>query len=129
MQLDEGELRGSVDCDQQVELALRGSDFGDVEMKIADWIGLEFALGGGFAFDLREPGNPMAFANSDEGTSASDAGWSAVKRRGSRRAATGYAFGTPRRRLLPRRTRPSIWVPSVPSARPRPRSALPLGDR
>jgi hypothetical protein len=45
MQLDEGELRGSVDCDQQVELALRGSDFGDVEMKIANWIGLEFALG------------------------------------------------------------------------------------
>jgi hypothetical protein len=67
MQLDEGELRGSVDCDQQVELALRGSDFGDVEMKIADWIGLEFALGGGFAFDLREPGNPMALQTAMKG--------------------------------------------------------------
>jgi hypothetical protein len=58
VQLDEGELR-SVDCDEQVELALRGSDFGDVDMKIADRVSLEFPLGGGFALDLRQPGDPM----------------------------------------------------------------------
>jgi hypothetical protein len=39
---------------------LRGSNLGDVDMEIADRIGLEFAFGGGFAFDLRQPGDPMA---------------------------------------------------------------------
>ena len=52
MQFDEGELRGSVDCNEQIEFALRGSDFGEVDMKIADRVSLEFLLGGGFAFDL-----------------------------------------------------------------------------
>ena len=31
--------------DEEVELALRGSNLGDVDMKIADRIGLELALG------------------------------------------------------------------------------------
>jgi hypothetical protein len=60
VQFDESELRRSVDRDNEVELALSGSNLGDVDMKIADWIGLEFAFGGGFAFDLRETGDPMA---------------------------------------------------------------------
>src|ERR1700722_622989 len=60
MKLDEGELRRPIDGDEQVEFALRGSNFGDVDMKIADRIGLEFALGGGFAFDLRQPRDSMA---------------------------------------------------------------------
>ena len=60
VQLDEGELRRPIDGDDQVELALRGSNFGDVDMKIADRIGLEFASGGGFAFDLRQPRDPVA---------------------------------------------------------------------
>ena len=60
VQLDEGELRRSVDGDEQVELALRSSNFGDVDMKIADRIGLEFAFGRGFAFDLRQPRDPVA---------------------------------------------------------------------
>jgi hypothetical protein len=59
MQFDEGELRGSVDCNEPIEFALRGSDFGDVDMKIADRVSLEFLLGGGFAFDLRQPGDPV----------------------------------------------------------------------
>jgi hypothetical protein len=54
--LDEGELRRSVDGDKQVELALSSSNLGDVDMKL----GLEFAFGGGFAFDLRQPGDPVA---------------------------------------------------------------------
>jgi hypothetical protein len=58
--LDEGELRRSVDGDKQVELALSSSNLGDVDMKLADRIGLEFAFGGGFAFDLRQPGDPVA---------------------------------------------------------------------
>jgi hypothetical protein len=32
----------------------------DVDMEIADRIGLEFAFGRGFAFDLRQPGDPVA---------------------------------------------------------------------
>jgi hypothetical protein len=60
MQFDEGELRRSVDCDDEVEFALRCSDFSNVDMKIADRVGLEFSLGGGFAFDLRQARDPMA---------------------------------------------------------------------
>ncbi len=55
VQLDESEFRRSVDGDKQVELALCSSNLGDVDMKIADRIGLEFAFGRGFAFDLRQP--------------------------------------------------------------------------
>jgi hypothetical protein len=58
MQLDEGELRRSVDGDEQVELALRSSNLGDVDIDMK--LGLEFAFGGGFAFDLRQPGDLLA---------------------------------------------------------------------
>jgi len=37
----------------RVGIAFRGSNLGNVDMKIADRIGLELALGRGFAFDLR----------------------------------------------------------------------------
>ena len=43
-EFDKGELRGSVDGDEEVELALRGSNLGDVDMKLADRIGLELRL-------------------------------------------------------------------------------------
>ena len=58
--LDEGELRRSVDGNDEVELAVSGSNLGEVDMKIADRIGLEFAFGRGFAFDLGQPGDPVA---------------------------------------------------------------------
>ena len=54
MQLDKGELGGAVDRHQQVELALRGAHFGDVDVKLADRVGLELALGRDLAFDLRQ---------------------------------------------------------------------------
>ena len=59
MQFGEGELRGSVDCDDEAEFALGGSDFSNVDMKIADRVSLEFSLGGGFAFALRQPRDPV----------------------------------------------------------------------
>ena len=59
MQFDEGELRGSVDRNDEIELALRGSDLGDVDMEIADRVSLELVLGRGFAFDLRPSRDPM----------------------------------------------------------------------
>jgi hypothetical protein len=54
VQFDKGELGGAVDRHQQVELALRGAHFGDVDVKLADRVGLELALGRGLAFDLRQ---------------------------------------------------------------------------
>jgi hypothetical protein len=60
MQFDEGELRRSVDCDDEMELALRGSDLGEVDMKIADRVGLELAFRRSFAFDLRQARDPVA---------------------------------------------------------------------
>lgn len=41
MHLDEGELRGTIDGHQQVELALFCAHFGDVDVEVADRIGLE----------------------------------------------------------------------------------------
>lgn len=54
MQFDERELRGSVDCDDWIEVALRGSDLGGVDIEIADRVCFELTLGQGFAFDLRQ---------------------------------------------------------------------------
>src|SRR5208282_6768620 len=60
VQFDEGELRRPIDGDNEVELALSGSNLGDVDMEIADRIDLELALGRGFAFDLGQPRDSMA---------------------------------------------------------------------
>ena len=51
-EFDKGELRGPVDGDKEIELALGGSNLRDVDMEIADRIGLELPLGRGLAFDL-----------------------------------------------------------------------------
>jgi hypothetical protein len=59
MQFNEGELRRPIDRDDEIELALSGSDLGDIDMEIADWIGLELALGRSSAFDLRQAGDSM----------------------------------------------------------------------
>ena len=53
-------MEGAIDCDEEIELALCGPHFGDVDMEEADWIGLELAFGRGFAFDLRQAGDSMA---------------------------------------------------------------------
>jgi hypothetical protein len=44
-EFDKGELRGPVDGDKQIELAPCGSNLRDVDMEIADRIGLELPLG------------------------------------------------------------------------------------
>ena len=43
MQFDEGELRGSVDGHEKVELALLGAHLGDIDVEVADRISLELA--------------------------------------------------------------------------------------
>ena len=67
VQLDEGELGGAVDRDDEVELALRGSNLGDVEVEEADRIGLEFAFGRGFAFVLGQARDPMTLKATMQG--------------------------------------------------------------
>src|SRR6188472_1851417 len=42
-----------------MELAFGGSDLGDVDMEIANRIGLELAPGRGFALNLRQARDPM----------------------------------------------------------------------
>jgi hypothetical protein len=59
MEFNESELRGSIDGDEEIEFALGGSNLGDIDMEIADRVRLEFPLGGGFAFDLRQAGDSM----------------------------------------------------------------------
>jgi hypothetical protein len=54
VQLDEGELGGSVDGVEQVELALLRPNLGDVDVKVADRIALEFAPVRFVAVDLRK---------------------------------------------------------------------------
>jgi len=51
MQFDKGELRGPVDTLEPIELALLGADLGDVDVKVADQIGLELAPVGLVALD------------------------------------------------------------------------------
>jgi len=53
------ELGGAVDRDEEIELALRGQHFGDVEVEESDRVGLELALGRSFARDLRQPRDSM----------------------------------------------------------------------
>ena len=101
-EFDKGELRGPVDGDKEIELALGGSNLRDVDMEIADRIGLELPLGRGLAFDLGGPSEFRGAASSGATTSASDAGWSAEARTGSRPAAAAYACGRRRSPLLPR---------------------------
>jgi hypothetical protein len=67
VQLDEGELRGAVDGDEQVELALLGPDLGDVDMEVADRVALELALVGLVAVDLRQPADPMTLKAAMQG--------------------------------------------------------------
>ena len=54
-ELDKGELRGSVDGDEEIEFALGGSNLGDIDMEIADRVGLELPLLGGLSFNLGQP--------------------------------------------------------------------------
>ena len=60
MQLDESELRRSIDSNKQIELAFLRPDFGDVDMKEADRIGLELFLRFFVTFDIRQTADAMA---------------------------------------------------------------------
>jgi len=57
--LDEGELRGAVDRDQEIELALFGTHLGDIEMEVADRVGLEFLAPGTITVHIGKSGDAV----------------------------------------------------------------------
>ena len=59
MQLNEGELGHPIDGDQEIKPALGGLDFGDVDVEVAERVGLELALAWSGAFELGQPGDAM----------------------------------------------------------------------
>jgi hypothetical protein len=61
VQFDEGEFRGSVNRDEQVELALCCSNLSDVDMEIADRVGFEFSFLGALVLNLRQARDAMPF--------------------------------------------------------------------
>ena len=67
MQLDEGELRGSVDSNEYIEFAFLRPDFGNVDVEEADRVGLELFLRGRVAFNLRQPTDAMTLQAAMQG--------------------------------------------------------------
>lgn len=59
VQLDQGELAGPVDRDEQSQLALCRLHLGDVDVEVTDQIGLELALGLFVAGYLRQSTGPV----------------------------------------------------------------------
>jgi hypothetical protein len=53
MQFDESELRGAVDGNEHMELALFGPHLGNVDMEVADRTALKLLLCRPVAFDIR----------------------------------------------------------------------------
>ena len=60
VQLGKGERRGAVDGDEEVELALLGPDLGDVDVEVADRIGLEALAGRLVAVGFRQARDAVA---------------------------------------------------------------------
>ena len=54
VKLDKGELGGAVDRDEQIELALLGAALGEIDVEVADGVGLELAPVRLVAFDSRK---------------------------------------------------------------------------
>lgn len=54
MQLNDGELAGAVDSCEQVKLALFGADLRDVDVEVADRVGLELRTIGIVAVHIQQ---------------------------------------------------------------------------
>jgi len=59
-QLHDGEFARPINGDIEIELAFGGLNLGDIDVEIADGIGLEPFLGGLVALDLWQPGDAVA---------------------------------------------------------------------
>lgn len=60
MELNEGELRGAIDSDIDMEPALLGADISDIDVKVADPICLELLFGGPVASHIGQSADAMA---------------------------------------------------------------------
>jgi hypothetical protein len=60
VQFGEDELRSSVNGHKEVEPPLLGADLGDIDVEVADRVGLELALPGLAVFDVRQPRDAVA---------------------------------------------------------------------
>lgn len=67
MQLDEGELRGSVDGHEQMKLAFGGPNLGNIDVEEADRIGLELCLRRFVALDVGKTADPVSLQAAMEG--------------------------------------------------------------
>ena len=59
MQLNEGELGNPIDGGQEIEPSLGGLDFGDVDVEVAERVGLELALARSGALKFGQTGDAM----------------------------------------------------------------------
>jgi hypothetical protein len=59
LQLDEDEPRGSIDSDEEIEFALPGTHLHDINMEVADRIGLELLPLGLVTLDIGQARNAM----------------------------------------------------------------------
>lgn len=60
LQFDIGELARLIDGHEELQLAFSRLHLGDVDVEVADRIGLELLLGWFVAFDFRQAGNAVA---------------------------------------------------------------------
>lgn len=67
VQSREGKLRGPVDGDERMELALMGAHVGDVDVDEADRVGPKRAFGCVLTFDIRQAGDPTTLQTPMQG--------------------------------------------------------------
>jgi len=80
VQLHKGELGGAVDGDEEMELALLGAHLGDVDVDVAERVGLERLARGLVAFDLGQAADAVplkAAVRAEERVRLGIVGWSA----------------------------------------------------
>ena len=98
LQLGEGELRGPVDGNKEMELTLFGPDLGDVDVEVADRVGLELRAARLVTFGVRQPADAVALeaavqTGAGEGRNAGLECVKAVIERQQRVAAEGHHHG------------------------------------
>ena len=151
LQLRESQLRGAVDGDEQVELALFGPDLGDVDVNVADGVAGEALLLGLGALDLGQAADAVPLEAAvqarpgqmrDRGLQAAEAvprSGCAGRRAGSERQQGGPAKGDDDRLLLGREDGRAdlLWphlgvgggLPLAPLLHGRGADAVTLGER
>src|SRR4029077_20988567 len=67
VKLGKRKLRCAIDRHEEVELTLPGTNLGDVDVKVADWVAFERLLGDLVAGDLRQPADAVTLEASMQG--------------------------------------------------------------